>query len=140
MTFENEEGVNRCLKSAEAIEQDATLAPLKTWVDKFEIEIQPASEPTDIIWENRHFSRLQRLRKEVEATIAMILMLAVSFSLIFICSQYSTKLLLKYPAVNCSQLTEMGDAADLQQRAILEYTVNTALANDGTDVSYNGYV
>ena len=57
MTFENEEGVNRCLHSAEAIDHDENLKDLKIWLGKFEIEIQPASEPTDIIWENRHFSR-----------------------------------------------------------------------------------
>ena len=139
MTFENEEGVNRCLHSAEAIEYDKDLKHLKKWLDKFEIEIQPASEPTDIIWENRHFSRLQRLRKEIEASIAMFLMLAVSFSLIFICSQYSTKLLLRYPAVNCAQITAMVDS-DLQEQAILEWRTNASLKEKGIDVSYSGYV
>ena len=33
MTFENEEGVNRCLNSREAIEDDSELSDLKTWLD-----------------------------------------------------------------------------------------------------------
>jgi len=56
MTFENEEGVNRALGYDEAIEADVNLRPLKTWLGNHEIEIQPASEPSDIIWENRHFT------------------------------------------------------------------------------------
>ena len=58
MTFENEEGFNRCLNMADAIDNDRDLKDMKRWLDWFKIDIQPASEPTDIIWENRHFSRL----------------------------------------------------------------------------------
>jgi len=58
MTFENEEGVNRALESAETIanEEDGKYDHLKKWLDTHEIEIQQASEPSDIIWENRHFT------------------------------------------------------------------------------------
>ena len=57
MTFENEEGVTRALKYHEAIEADpANLGKYQFWLKDEEIEIQPASEPSDIIWENRQFT------------------------------------------------------------------------------------
>lgn len=53
MSFELEEGVNRALQMDNMCRNDPQLAHLTTWLDKFEIQIQKASEPTDIIWENR---------------------------------------------------------------------------------------
>ena len=57
MTFENEEGVNRALNYDDAIQaNEEELSHLKTWLGDHVIEIQQASEPSDIIWENRHFT------------------------------------------------------------------------------------
>ena len=56
MTFETEEGVNRALSYAEEVEQNEEFKDMKYWIDTHEIEIQEASEPSDIIWENRHFT------------------------------------------------------------------------------------
>jgi hypothetical protein len=56
LTFENEEGIARALKYDEAVEADPGLADCKHWLGDEVIEIQPASEPSDIIWENRAFT------------------------------------------------------------------------------------
>lgn len=56
MTFENEEGVNRALRYDELVSSDPSLKELETWLDVYKIEIERASEPTDIIWENRQFT------------------------------------------------------------------------------------
>jgi tryptophan-rich sensory protein len=48
-----------------------------------EIEIQEASEPTDIIWENRHFTPRERTYKRVIVWSVIFLMLAISFLIIF---------------------------------------------------------
>ena len=104
MTFENEEGVNRALSYDEAIEADDSLEDMKKWLDNHEIEIQPASEPSDIIWENRHFTIAQRFSKSIIAWIIILLLLAVSFIAIFLCSQYSVNTMLKYPIVDCTNL------------------------------------
>jgi hypothetical protein len=47
MTFESEEGIQRALHLDD-----------KNWLGDQEIEIQKASEPSDIIWENRHFTSI----------------------------------------------------------------------------------
>jgi len=89
MTFETEEGVNRALGFNEAIENDPELDDLKFWLGKNEIEIQQASEPSDIIWENRHFTPWQRTKKECIVWSILTVMLLVSFVLIYTCESYS---------------------------------------------------
>ena len=39
-----------------AIENDSNLEHLKYWLGDHTIEIQEASEPSDIIWENRQYT------------------------------------------------------------------------------------
>ena len=107
MTFENEEGVNRALKYKETVENDDNFAELRTWLGDHKIEIEPASEPTDIIWENRHYTPMQRLKKSIIATLIILLLLFISFIMIFICSNFSVNAILKYPTVDCTNLTEL---------------------------------
>ena len=70
----------------------------------------------------------------------IVFLLAISFGMIFLCSQYSVKMLLKYPVVNCSNLSNMQSADELQLSAVIEYISNQALENKGMDVSYAGNV
>ena len=86
MTFETEEGVNRALKYDEAIEGEPDkLGHLEKWLGEHVIEIQPASEPSDIIWENRHFTEGDRRKKECTVWSILIIMLLCSFCLIYYC-------------------------------------------------------
>ena len=79
MTFETEEGVNRALSYAEAIEESEDLKDLKYWIGTHELEIQGASEPSDIIWENRHFTPWERSKKAIIVWVILILCLLASF-------------------------------------------------------------
>lgn len=107
MSFELEEGVHRALQMDALCKSDPRLADLTTWLGKFEIEIQQASEPTDIIWENRQYTPRQRLCKSVFVTIFLVFLLACSFLLILICSQSSNRLLNKYPTtIDCDPIVE----------------------------------
>jgi len=57
MTFEQEEGIKRALVfENDEKKGEAAYQPMYDWLQKCEIEIQQASEPSDIIWENRHFT------------------------------------------------------------------------------------
>lgn len=86
MTFETEEGVNRALKYDLAVEAEPDrLGHLEKWFDEHVIEIQPASEPSDIIWENRHFTDGDRRKKACTVWTILIIMLLCSFVLIYIC-------------------------------------------------------
>ena len=70
----------------------------------------------------------------------MILMLLLSFGLIFTCAAYSLKLLRKFPDVPCENLPENDSPAHLQKAAIREWSINHALAKQGVEVAYAGYV
>ena len=64
MTFETEEGYRRALKFDETVSNNPDkFGSLKKWIDQHEIEIQPASEPSDIIWENRHYTPFERRKR-----------------------------------------------------------------------------
>ena len=86
MTMENEEGYNRALALTELARNDPAYSELNLWLNKYEIDIQPASEPTDIIWENRHFTQRTRLCKSIFVTIFLVFLLACSFLMILLCS------------------------------------------------------
>jgi hypothetical protein len=54
--------------------------------DKFlgkKLIVEPASEPTDIIWENRGNSHHKRLIKKVVAVVIILVLLSMSFAAIF---------------------------------------------------------
>lgn len=58
MTFENEEACMRAKYFNETISIPGNehLVRFGRWFDEFELNIQEASEPSDIIWENRHYT------------------------------------------------------------------------------------
>jgi hypothetical protein len=66
-----------------------------------EIEIQEASEPTDIIWENRAFTPTTRTIKRVVVGIIIIIMLLISATIIYVCSMTSLSIKTKYPSIDC---------------------------------------
>lgn len=63
--------------------------------------IEPASEPTDIIWENRQFTKFTRTWKSVVSYFIILCLLAVSATSIYFCSSTSTALKTKYPKTEC---------------------------------------
>ena len=124
MTFENEEGVNRAINYNDTINQHERFEHLRYWLDKFQIKIEKAQEPSDIIWENRHFTETDRLKKRAIVGIAIALVLLFSFELMYFFSAYSVGLLAKYPPVMCSGLANSDSPDLLEQSAIFEYEVN----------------
>ena len=71
-----------------------------------EIEIQPASEPTDIIWENRSFTEKERNIKKAIVTLIIIGLLIASFAIIFLAKKASLAKKNQYPKVNCKEFEE----------------------------------
>lgn len=87
MTFENEEGVQRALQfeDREMKPDDSTeFKEMYQWLGDQTIEIQQASEPSDIIWENRHFTPAQRFKKGIIVSFIIGLALLASFVVVFI--------------------------------------------------------
>jgi hypothetical protein len=103
LTFENEEGLNRCKKYDEIVSHDDAYASIRTLLDQ-PLNFKDAAEPTDIIWENRHFTNFERAKRTVYVIIIVAFLLFISFIIIFYCSKEATKPLLKYPAVDCPSI------------------------------------
>jgi len=135
MTFEREEGITRALRFDELIEADPSKADLKNWLGDKEIEIQAASEPSDIIWENRHFTDTQRLYKGILVWTCLGILLFISFVIIYILSTYSNAMLTKFPVMDCASLTEGLAEGELQSSAYIEYTINTELETRAKETS-----
>ena len=142
MTFENEEGYNRALKYNETV-QMKEYAHLKKWLDTHEILIEDAPEPSDIIWENRHFTKWHQTKMKFVVYGTLTILLLLSFLFIFIMSSISQTLLKKYPyktEKDCQNLIGYGDDNLMQTLAVHEYTTNYNLELMDNDVSYAGYV
>lgn len=83
----DEEGYSRACVYMEAIDEDGDNSQEKMHqYNQFlggEIEIGEASEPTDIIWQNRAFTSSQRNIRRVIVYLIIILMLCCSGYIIF---------------------------------------------------------
>ena len=81
ITFESEEGYNRAVLYNDTIQLNEYLH-----FGKFlgqVINVKEASEPTDIIWENRNFSNSERNVKKLFSFTIVTILLCISFALIF---------------------------------------------------------
>lgn len=101
--FETEEGVTRANMLLEWAEKEGKSEFLQFL--KEPMDITPASEPSDIIWENRHFSTGQRRCKSAIVMLIIAILLSLSASTIFYCSKYSNMLKGRYPKTNCKSIT-----------------------------------
>ena len=70
------------------------------------IEIQDASEPTDIIWENREFTPRQRKYKEICVIILISICLFLAGSVIFLGRLQQRNYVKKYPKFPCEPFYE----------------------------------
>lgn len=63
-----------------------------------------STEPTNIIWENRHFTPQDYLRRTMIVFGAIFLLLCVSFISIFLCKRMAIENVSKYPVVDCADV------------------------------------
>jgi hypothetical protein len=139
MTFESEEGYQRARAYNETVQ--------KKFLGQ-NIELCQASEPTDIIWENRHFTPKDRSKKRCIIYLVIVIMLMLSASVIYACTTISLRLKFKYPTVKCSDTQKdysgadnKVSASDLQRwtnDAMKEFDVNTKYEKNGRATHYQG--
>ena len=66
--------------------------------------LHSASEPTDIIWENRHYTKWDYIKRQNIAFIIIGLLLFGSFIVVYIVASYSAKIANTFPPVNCTDI------------------------------------
>ena len=87
ITFESEEGFQRCL---------TLQGRPKVQVLGQRMQLKAATEPTNIIWENRQHSTASRVIKTIFVILVIICLLAISFSIILLLKQKSRESNNKY--------------------------------------------
>lgn len=106
-----------------------------------EIEIQEASEPTDIIWENRQFKPRQRTLKRLVVYFVIVIMLAISATIIYICTISANAAKFKYPVVQCdtiaAEYTNMPTGTWLKD-AVAEYVTNIEYTAEKKNTHFTG--
>lgn len=103
ITFQYEEGVERIKKYNQYCEEDESLEDIKLFLGQ-RLEFIEASEPSDIIWENRHFTPEQRKRKAWVAFSILTLLLLVSFGFQFHFQRMADLTTAKFPSFDCAML------------------------------------
>ena len=86
------------------------------------------SEPTDIIWETRHYTAWDYFTRQLRAAIIVGVLLFGSLIVIYAISAYSMKLAAVYPPTNCDSI-DMAYGDELQTYAVADY--NYIQANPG---------
>lgn len=103
------------------------------------LDIEEAAEPTDIIWENRRFSRWDRAVRSMIVVFCVAILLCISFVFIFLCSKASATPLLRYPSsANCTEIKDIY-GENLLKYAILEAHTNQPLIDEGKDTAFMGF-
>ena len=94
--------------------------PAKTTFLGQELFLSESTEPTNIIWENRHWTPRDYIRRSLLVFGIIFVLVLISFGLIFLCKSYSLEVKKKYPVVECPTIKE-SYGLDLEKYALREY-------------------
>ena len=85
-----------------------------------EMKFSKPSEPTDIIWENRHYTPTNYIFRELYAYLIIGVLLFGSLIVIYVISAYSANLAAVFPPVSCDGI-EAAYGDKLQTYAVADY-------------------
>lgn len=135
--FETEEGVTRARFLNEHVEEEKLPVNFATLLGA-PLDLQPAAEPSDIIWENRWLSDATRRFRRVIVAIVIALMLAASASGIYLLQTKANELKTRYPQADCGlaakgyeSLEGKLDLSTWQSDAVKEFVVQNRRIDDG---------
>jgi len=95
ITFERREGIERALKYKPA-NQRKSREPRGTYLEE-PVVMTAATEPTNIIWENRQFTRKERAKQTLISVTFIILLLLISFTIITVFKLKAMRVQQEYP-------------------------------------------
>lgn len=103
VTLESEEATGRAGQYDELVAGEGDCLDYVHY-DRFldsKISLQEASEPTDIIWENRQVTETTRAKRRCVTNLVILVMLLLSGSVIYFSTVFANKKKFKYPKVDC---------------------------------------
>ncbi|KAF4040526.1 Calcium-activated chloride channel [Phytophthora infestans] len=93
VTFEEEEGFHRCLQEYPDLGWFHRLfQPYYKRLHGKRLRFRPAPDPTDIIWENLHYSFAERVFRQLIVALVTLSVLFLSFVFIFVAKEQKSKL------------------------------------------------
>ena len=101
ITFAEEEGYQTALRFEEPEDPDHCRNPKLLGEPLY---FEDATEPTNIIWENRYMTTLDIVWRSFCVISACGVLLVCSFIVIFMCQQEAIAIKLKYPMVDCDEI------------------------------------
>ena len=121
MTCETEEGYHRAVRYNEVL-QEYEYRNLRTFLGH-KIDVKEASEPSDILWENRMYTPFQRNCKKCIIFLIILSMLFFSFQFIFKLQKKAVSMKNRYPPHPCNDYNEqyLGRRSNWMVDAIKEY-------------------
>ena len=84
------------------------------------LNFKETSEPTDIIWENRHWTLKQTFWREIRAAVIAIGLVCLSGLFIYWVSTLSSTAARVYPTVDCDSLIE-NYGSEIDEFAVDDY-------------------
>lgn len=120
ITFEEEDGKI----VGESFEAQYTFSgkrlPTETKILDQEFFLKESTEPTNIIWENMHFTPMDYYKRQALVFIAVALIVVVSFGFMFWFKQSTIKMFAKYPQVSCDNVLKSYHKEDGTGYSLLE--------------------
>lgn len=112
VTFESDDSANLAL--------DVHRTPSDHRIMGQEMKFTKPSEPTDIIWENRHFTSKEYFMRELFAYAIIGVLLFGSLIVIYVISAYSANLAAVFPPTDCDGV-QLAYGDELQTYAVFDY-------------------
>jgi hypothetical protein len=132
--------IEKSAEEGKEVELDENPVPL--YFKRFlgnKLKIGEASEPSDIIWENREVTPKFRRRMTICVWIIISIMLTISGCVIYVCSYTSTSLKLRYPVNDCVssyKYYKTQDAGSFEKDAFREFLLNEDLKKAHKKTNY----
>lgn len=143
ITFEAEDGFIMAMEFEER--KNGSINETKIFMN-IPLVLDDAPEPTNIIWENRHLSDEDYLKRGLQVFTMVIFLLAISFTTIFLCKNFQLNKVSKYPQLSNNQkldfLAEYSNIALMQELALEEYaeyeTIKAEVDNGSRATPFTG--
>jgi len=103
-------------------------------------KIKEASEPSDIIWENRSFTKRQRSWKRIAGYCIIGLALLISFQIMFYGTKWQVSVYNKFPPITECQKYHDQFQGELEHFAITDYKLNIERERKWETVKYSGHL
>lgn len=138
ISFQKEEGYNRAVCYNDVAQIDPS-KELRTLLEE-PVHVEPAPEPSDIIWENRQYSRKERIQRSKKVFLILFIVLLVSFILIFQSSTKMQQLIERYPEQDCHKIQKLYDSkpGKFWHESLIEYESNKDKDDENQVLIFDG--